>query len=57
MNRARTYSDHSKWWIYRIEGGRAWDVSAPSVGGHWPGVTEFATGAEAIAAFARGGVA
>jgi hypothetical protein len=48
------FADAAKWWIYRNEEG-TWDVSAPSFGYQWPGVTEFMTGAEALATFAQGG--
>lgn len=55
LPRSQAFTNHAKWWIYRTEDRRCWDVSAPSsLGMEWAGVTEFSTGALALAAFARG---
>lgn len=56
LPRSQAFTNHAKWWIYRTEDGRCWDVSAPSsLGVKWAGVTEFPTGAKALAAFADSG--
>ncbi|AVP42362.1 hypothetical protein SEA_PIPER2020_66 [Mycobacterium phage Piper2020] len=47
------FIDPSKWWVYRSADGTGWEVSAPA--GNGACIYEFPTGAEALAAFAKGG--
>ena len=47
------FRDRRKWWIFRDVFSKRWIVCSPEFS-HWPIETIFPTGAEAIAAFARG---
>ncbi|AOT25799.1 hypothetical protein SEA_TORTELLINI_54 [Mycobacterium phage Tortellini] len=51
MKMQKAFVDPRKYWIYRC--GRVWEVSAPA--GNGACIYEFDTGAEALAAFAKGG--
>ena len=47
------FRDTGKWWIFRDIFSKRWIACSPA-GSEWPIGTEFPTGAEALAAFARG---
>ncbi|MCG7596305.1 hypothetical protein [Mycobacterium sp. PSTR-4-N] len=49
------FMDTRKWWIFRSDDAECWNVSSPAgIPGQQYTETNFPTGAEALAAFARG---